>query len=196
MINMSSQKKILIAYSSSAGCTEEIIKKIEEAIEIPTVHTDLVKLNDKNQFKRFDLDELKNYDFILLGSSIIAGKLHKNLHKILDKLNQDKKKETKLGIFACCMKACNEEKINEAIQEYLKPSLAKYDLNFDIMDTFGGKVDFTPNSTMNALVKKIIKRNLLKDNPDITEIEPKVYDFRDWDQINRFASSWKDIVAE
>lgn len=64
------------------------------------------------------------------------------------------------------------------------------------MDAFGGKVDFTPNSTMNVLVKKVMKRNMLKDNPDLDEIEPKVYDFRDWDQVNHFANSWKEIVSQ
>ena len=196
MINMSSQKKLLIAYSSLGGCTEEITKKIEEIIQIPSENIDLVKVNDKNQFKNFDLDELKKYDSILLGSSIILGKLNKNIHKILEKLSKDKKNDLKLGIYACCMKACSEEKINEAIQEYIKPSEEKYEIKFDLMDAFGGKADFSPNSTMNAFVKKVMKKNMLKDTPGLDEIEPKVYDFRDWDQIDRFANSWKQIIEK
>ena len=196
MIIMSSQKKLLIAYSSLGGCTEEITKKIEETIGTPTTNIDLVKVNDKDQFKKFDLDGLKNYDSILLGSSIIVGKLNKNIHKLLEKLSKDKKDDLQLGIYACCMKACSEEKINEAIQEYLKPSVEKYDLKFDLMDAFGGKADFSPNSTMNAIVKKVMKKNMLRDTPGLEEIELKVYDFRDWDQINRFANSWKEIIEK
>jgi menaquinone-dependent protoporphyrinogen IX oxidase len=196
MINMSSHKKMLIAYSSLGGCTEEITKKIEETIGTTDVNIDMVKVNDKDQFKKFDLDGLKNYDSILLGSSIIVGKMNKNIHKLLEKLSKDKNDVLKLGIYACCMKACSEEKINEAIQEYLKPSIAKYSLHFELMDAFGGRADFSPNSTMNAIVKKVMKKNMLRDTPGLTEIEPKVYDFRDWDQIGRFASTWKELITK
>lgn len=193
---MSSQKKLLIAYSSLGGCTEEISKKIEETLGTTNLNVDLVKVSDKDQFKKFDLDELNNYDSILLGSNIIVGKLNKNIHKLLEKLSKDKKDHLKLGIYACCMKACSEEKIYEAIQEYIKPSLEKYSLNFDLMDAFGGRADFSPNSTMNAIVKKVMKKNMLRDTPGLTEIEPKVYDFRDWDQIGRFASTWKELITK
>jgi len=196
MINMSSQKKLLIAYSSLGGCTEEITKKIEETIGTTDVNIDMIKVNDKDQFKKFDLDGLKTYDSILLGSSIIVGKLNKNIHKLLEKLSKDKNDDLKLGIYACCMKACCEEKINEAIQEYLKPSVEKYDLTFDLIDAFGGRADFSPNSTMNAIVKKVMKKNMLRDTPGLTEIEPRVYDFRDWDQISRFASTWKELITK
>ena len=195
MINMSSQKKLLIAYSSLGGCTEEITKKIKETIGA-TANVDLIKVNDKDQFKKFNLDGLKGYDSILLGSSIIVGKLNKNIHKLLEKLSKVKKDDLKLGIYACCMKACSEEKINEAIQEYLKPSIEKYGLTFDLMDAFGGRADFSPNSTMNAIVKKVMKKNMLKDTPGLTEVEPRVYDFRDWNQIGRFASNWKEIITK
>ena len=193
---MASQKKLLIAYSSLGGCTEEITKKIEEIIEKSSVNIDLLKVNDKNQFKKFDLDRLKNYDSILLGSSIIAGKLNKNIHKLIEELSKNKEGNLKLGIYACCMKACSEEKINEAIKEYIKPNIEKYGIKFDLMDAFGGKADFSPNSTMNAIVKKVMKKNMLKDTPGLNEIEPKVYDFRDWDQIDRFANSWKQIIEK
>jgi len=194
MINMSSEKKLLIAYSSIAGCTEEVAKKIAELIDIPALNVDLLKVNDKKEFKKFDMDKLANYDFILLGSSIMVGKLNKNVHQVLEKISETGKQDLKLGLYICCMKAYNEEKIEESVQEYINPSLAEYNLEFDLVDAFGGKLDFSPESKMNVITKKLLKKIMVRDNPDIDEVEPKVYDFRDWTQIERFAAAWKEKI--
>ncbi len=92
------------------------------------------------------------------------------------------------------MKACNLEKISEAKNQYIEPNLEEHELKFSIVDAFGGRLDFSSNSSMNSMLQKILKKIMLKDNPDLKEIEPKVYDFRDWHQIDNFASSWVNII--
>jgi menaquinone-dependent protoporphyrinogen IX oxidase len=129
-----------------------------------------------------------------LGSSIITVNFHKNINKFLAKLNSTSLDDKKLGFFICCMKACNPEKIIEAKNQYIEPNLEEYDLKFSLVDPFGGMLDFSPNSSMNSMLKKILKKIMLKDNPDLKEIEPKVYDFRDWQQIDRFALTWLNII--
>ena len=191
---MSPEKKLLIAYSSAAGCTEEVAKKLEEIIDLPASNVDLLKVNDKKVFKKFDMDKIKTYDSILLGSSIMMGKLNKNIRQVIEKISESGKQDLKLGLYICCMKACNEEKIEESIQDYINPSLEEYNLEFDLVDAFGGKLDFSPESTMNVLTKKLLKKIMVRDNPDIDEVEPKVYDFRDWTQIERFAATWKEKI--
>ncbi len=189
-------KGCLIAYSSLAGCTEEIALKIKEKLDKSSIRTEIVKLNDKDQFQALFQRDLGQFSSILLGSNIAVGKFHKNINKFLAKLESTSLTGTKLGFFICCMKACNPTKIIEAKNQYLEPGLKKYNLHFSIVDAFGGKSDFSPTSSLNFLVKGILKKNMLKDNPDVKEIEPKVYDFRDWQQIELFATTWLNIIGK
>jgi menaquinone-dependent protoporphyrinogen IX oxidase len=189
-------KKALIAYSSRAGCTEEVALKFKEKLENSSMKIEIVKINDKDQFKSLDQQDISQYSSILLGSSIIKGKFHKNINKFLAKLASASSEDKKLGFFVCCMKACNPEKKEEAINEYIESNLKKYDLKFSIVDAFGGRLDFSPDSTMNSMLQKILKKIMLKDNPDMKEIESKVYDFRDWRQIDNFATSWLNIIGK
>jgi len=188
------ENKALIVYSSRAGCTEEVVLKIKEKLDNSSIKTEIVKINDKDQFKSLNYQDISQFSSILLGSSIITGKFHKNINKFLAKLESTSLDDKKLGFFICCMKACNPEKIIEAKNQYIEPNLKEYDLKFSIVDAFGGKLDFSPDSSMNSMLKKILKKIMLKDNPELKKIEPKVYDFRDWQQIEKFASSWLNII--
>jgi menaquinone-dependent protoporphyrinogen IX oxidase len=194
MNNNLHENKVLIVYSSRAGCTEEVALKIKEKLNNSSIKTEIVKINDKDQFKSLNQQDISQYSSILFGSSIIKGKFHKNINKFLAKLASTSLEDKKLGFFICCMKACNPEKIEEAKNEYIKPNLERYDLKFSIVDAFGGTLDFSPDSSMNSMLQKILKKIMLKDNPDFKEIESKVYDFRDWQQIDNFVSSWLNII--
>ena len=194
--NNSQENKALIVFSSGAGCTEEVALKIKEKLDNSSIKTNIVKINDKDQFKSIDQQDLNQYSSILLGSNIIKGNFHKNINKILAKLVSTSGEDKKLGFFVCCMKACNPEKIMEAKNQYIESNLVEYGLDFSLVDAFGGRLDFSPDSSMNFMLKKILKSIMQKDNPEMKEIEPKVYDFRDWQQIDNFASSWVNIIRK
>jgi len=189
-------KKVLIVYSSLAGSTEEVALKIKEKLDSSSVKTEIVKINEKDQLKSLIQQDLGQFSSVLLGSNIIAGKIHKNINKLLSKLESASLDDIKLGFFICCMKACNAAKVTEAKNQYIEPKLKGYNLKFSIVDAFGGKLDFSPTSSMKPMMKGIIKKIMAKDNPELGVIESKVYDFRDWQQIDKFASSWVDIVRK
>ena len=170
--NNSQENKALIVYSSGAGCTEEVALKIKEKLDHSSIKTNIVKINDKDQFKSIDQQDLNQYSSILLGSSIIKGNFHKNIDKILAKLASTSGENKKLGFFVCCMKACNPEKIMEAKNQYIESNLVEYGLDFSLVDAFGGRLDFSPDSSMNFMLKKILKSIMQKDNPEMKEIEP------------------------
>ena len=187
-------KGCLIAISSMYGCTEEIALKIKDTLDNSSVKAEIVKCNDKNQLQALVQRDLTQYSGVLLGSGIVVGKVHKNISTILKKLESTSFNGTKIGFYICCMKACNPGKIIEAKSQYLDPKLKKFNLKYSLVDTFGGKLDFSPTSPLKPLIKAIIKKIMLKDNPEFGTIEPKVYDFRDWQQINKFATSWLKII--
>ncbi len=189
-------KGCLVVYSSQSGCTEEVAFKIKEKLQSSSVNTELVKINDKDQFKSLFQRDLGQFSSILLGSSIVIGKVHKNINKFLAKLESCSLNGKKLGFFICCMHAHNAEKNIEAKKEYIEPTLKEFNLKFSIVDAFGGVVDYSPKSSLNFMVKGILKKKMMANNPELKEIEPKVYDYRDWQQIDKFASSWLKIVKD
>jgi flavodoxin len=63
--------KILVCYFSNTGNTEKIAKSIAEGMEGEEV--ELLKITD------IEPSILKNYDLVVLGSGIYAGKIHKKV---------------------------------------------------------------------------------------------------------------------
>ncbi len=184
----------MIVYSSLAGCTEEVALKIKGTLDRSSLKTEIVKINDKDKCKSLLKEGFGQFSSILIGSNIAVGKFNKDIDKLLAKLGSSSLGDTKLGMFICCMKARNAEKVAEAKDQYLEQNLKKHGLKLSIVDAFGGKLDFSPTSSMNGMMKGILKKIMLKDNPDMKEIESKVYDFRDWQQIEKFASAWLNII--
>lgn len=56
---------VLIAYSSRAGCTEEVAMKIKETLEKSSINTEIVKINEKNQFKALMQKDIAHFSGIL-----------------------------------------------------------------------------------------------------------------------------------
>ena len=70
--------KIMVCYFSNTGNTEKIARRIAEGLEGEEV--ELLKIEDA------DPSTLKNYDLVLLGSGIYAGKLHKKVTDFMKKV--------------------------------------------------------------------------------------------------------------
>jgi len=68
-------KKLIIYSSVHHGNTEKIAKAMAESI-----NSDIIKAND------VDIYALDAYDLIGFGSGIYAGKMHKNILELIDKL--------------------------------------------------------------------------------------------------------------
>jgi flavodoxin len=70
--------KIIVCYFSNTGNTEKIAQSIAKGLEGEDV--DLFKIEDT------DPSILKNYDLVVLGSGIYAGKLHKKVTDFMNKV--------------------------------------------------------------------------------------------------------------
>ncbi|TXT67245.1 MAG: Flavodoxin [Promethearchaeota archaeon] len=69
--------KILITYFSQTGNTERVAKSFKEALAEHEV--------DINPIAQQKPDELSDYDFLILGSGIYAGKIHKSVENLIKK---------------------------------------------------------------------------------------------------------------
>jgi menaquinone-dependent protoporphyrinogen oxidase len=83
--------KILIAYGTKSGTTEDCAKEIKEKLG---KNVDVINLK---KVKNIDIN---NYDWLILGTPIYAGMIDKNVKKFI--LNNEANLESKLlGLYTC-----------------------------------------------------------------------------------------------
>lgn len=96
--------KTLIVYGSKYGttqkCAQEIAKKISGKV-------DVVNLKDNKGI------DIADYDKVVIGSSVYAGMLRKEV-KVFYESNKEILKKKKVAVFLCCMD-------KEGIEKYLSP---------------------------------------------------------------------------
>lgn len=149
--------KILIAYAGKHGCTEECARTLAGKL---TAGADLCNLKEK---QKVDLDA---YDKIILGGSIYAGRIQKEVKDLCAK-NENLLKGKKLGLYICGMSEGDTAKKQlEASfpQGLLDSALAK--------ESFGGKLEI---SKMNFMEKKIIKM-IAKTEADMSNVSESMID--------------------
>lgn len=86
--------KILIVYASQHGTTEKVSELLAESFEGHVVNT--------FNIGREPLPRLHDYDTILIGGSIHAGRIQGKIKKFYTQ-NMDILLTKKIGLFLCCM---------------------------------------------------------------------------------------------
>lgn len=130
----------LILFASSHGCAEKSAYKLKE------------KLKDNSQvvsFKEKHLPTISDFNNIIIGGSIHAGKIQKRVASFCEN-NKEILLQKKLGLFLCCME--EGEKAQKQFDDAFPLELIKHSSANGI---FGGEFDF---DKMNFMEKMIIKR--------------------------------------
>lgn len=151
--------KTIIAYASKHGGTEECAKVLAAKTNSETV---LYNLKEKKQI------DLTTYDKVIIGGSIYAGRIQKEVSEFCAK-NQNELKGKKLGLFICGMSEGEESKkliTSSFPKELLSEALT--------IDNFGGKFDF---SKMNFMEKIIVKKVAKIDSDTSNLSESKINQF-------------------
>ena len=132
--------KNLIVYSSKHGGTETIARKISSLLKDKS---DLYNLNEK---QKINLDEYQN---IILGGSIYAGRLRKDLISFSEK-NLQKLLTKNTALFISCMRD------GEIAQEQIKNNYPEELYNHSkVKDYLGGEYNF---DKLNFLEKMVVKK--------------------------------------
>jgi menaquinone-dependent protoporphyrinogen oxidase len=147
--------KVLIAYASKYGCTEKAALKLKELIENSTA-INLTKGEKVN---------VNEYDCVLLGGSIYAGKILKQVTDFVNG-NLDKLLTRKVGLFLCCgNKDLFEQQVKDSFPEKLVQKA-------ETLGYFGYIYDFSKmNFLLKMIVKKIAKVTESEDCLDVKAIE-------------------------
>ena len=132
--------KILVSYFSNTGNTEKIAKSIVKGLETETV--ELLKIEDA------DPSTLKNYDLVVLGSGIYAGKLNK---KVIDFMKQVTEYPPKFAFFNTHQSATSYQKAFKRIRSKLEENESKVIGEFDCV----GENIGMPKETILGMLEKL-----------------------------------------
>jgi len=184
-------KNILILFGTRYGATQGIAEKIEKILQDNGCSTEIHDLKVSSPKK---VPSLNEFDGIIIGTSIQMSMWTKPVKKYIKKnLASLIQKQDKLGFFICCGTANKKEKIGTAKEKFLIPKINDFGLKPALVDAFGGVYDFSENSLMGGMFKKMMAESLKK-NEGWENVENKAYDFRDWDQINEFTNKFISII--
>ncbi|RLF96349.1 nitric oxide synthase [Thermococci archaeon] len=168
--------KALIAYGTRYGSTTDIANKMGEILTEEGIDVKIVNLAEEK------IDDVSNYDLIIIGSSIKIGSWTKKSLEFLERFESDLSKK-KTAFFVSCLDANDPKKCKEARENYLEkvakkyPSIRPYKLGL-----FGGVIDMKKYGFGTKLMVKALSKNLEKQGIDIN----KSNDFRNWEEIQNW----------
>jgi len=182
-------KRVLIAYGTRYGSTEEVSYKIANILKekgMDTLIQNFKEMTTENQPK------LEEYDGIIIASGIKVGKWTKESKKFLENnLEFFKNSDKTIGVFVSSGLASNPNKIVELKKDYIEKVINQYGISADLYDVFGGILDLSKDSNIGFLGKKIIKM-VSKEDPNVKLNQRN--DLRDWNQIQEFAEKFAEKI--
>ena len=130
--------KTLIAYGTKYGCAEKRAKSLSEKLN---GEVDLCNLKNGKAI------ELTEYDTVIIGGSIYAGQIRKEVKQFVSK-NLKQLLGKKIGLFVCCM---GVDASAATISNVFPKELVDH---ATVKDGFGGEFD---TAKMNFLEKTMVK---------------------------------------
>lgn len=178
-------EKVLVAYSSRFGSTEEIAIDIVETLEDEGIVVTLLNLKKITQ-----IPDVNSYDGVLIGSGIMQGEWTDESLAFLKQYRETLNK-TVLGLFVSSGEAANPKLYSDARNKYLKRLVEKFGFTNDPdTEAFGGVFDLSPNSIHSDQEKKILKQIILSDTTGFIVNDGKLSDFRNWQKIRDWTRSF------
>ncbi|MHA2226872.1 MAG: flavodoxin domain-containing protein [Candidatus Hodarchaeales archaeon] len=126
------EKKVLIAYGSRFGSTEEISQEIAEVLKKKGIAVTLFNLR---LMKNSD-SHLQEYDGLLVGSGIKMGKWTKETRKFLINNSEKIRKMRTKGVFISSGWISFPSKREQAKKDYLEDVIKSLDIDIDLFEAF------------------------------------------------------------
>ncbi|MFW5987954.1 MAG: flavodoxin domain-containing protein [bacterium] len=148
--------KTLIAFATKHGATKNIAEKIAGKLD---ENVNLYNITEKNEIS------LSNYDKIIIGGSIYAGRIRKEVKEFCSNHIDELLEKDKIGLFISCMG--EGEKAEEQLKDNFPDKLYK---NAVATGALGGEFDFNKLSFFEKLVVKMVsgvkesQSNILEEN--------------------------------
>jgi len=188
------QKKVLIAYGTRYGATEETAQEIQKILLKNDFSVTIINLKKVNQNQ---WPQISEFSGVIIGSSIKMDTWTKEANLFLQKnAGKFRENQTRLAVFVCSLLAGNSDTYEHSKQKYVANVLADYEIPSILYDAFGGLIDFTKQSKI-GFFDKILGKIGSKMYPELKAIEidtKGVTDLRDWNQINAFGERFVELM--
>lgn len=160
----------LIAYSTVDGQTQKIAEKLSKEI------------TGKVSVKRFEeVTSIKEYDKVIIGSSIRYGKFPKKLYQFVEE-NQELLEEKNADFFGVNLIARTPEKCQIENNVYVRKFLENITWKPKNVYIFAGALKYT---TYRLFDKKMIQLIMkITNGPTDSKVD---LEFTDWQQVSKFA---------
>jgi menaquinone-dependent protoporphyrinogen oxidase len=173
--------KILIIYSTADGHTREICQRMMQVIEQQDHRVSLISIDDESTV------DIKEFDKIVLGSSIRYGKHAKQIYEFINRNEQilDSKPN---AFFSVNLVARKPEKNQPATNPYLKKFLLQISWQPKELAVFAGKIDYQKYRFWDRLMIQMIM--WMTKGPT----DPKtVVEFTNWEEVEKFGRRVSDM---
>ena len=184
--------KTLIAFGSRYGATVGTSDEIAKILRGEGFDVKVANLKDEK------VKDISEYDLIVVGSGMQMGKWTGEAEDFLKKFQKEFAPK-KVALFVSSMKSVSEREgktddLEKARKIDLEDKVAKYNLQPIALGFFGGVLDF---NKMNFIMRRtfgFIKPQLQKDG--FKEVQPDVYELRDWEEIRTWAKELSQKARE
>jgi menaquinone-dependent protoporphyrinogen IX oxidase len=184
-------KKVLIAFGSRWGSTEGIAYELSRELTNIGLKPALINLRQTNQDHWPAVDK---YSAIILGTGIRISQWTKEVKEYLKK-NQEKlvNGDVILGFFISCGYASDPDHYPIAIREFIEKKFRKIGIKPDIFEAFGGIFDFSVNSKLTSIDRKILKLGA-RDLCMKIDYNTK-NDYRNWERVHEFSTKINRLIG-
>ncbi|MFX0085684.1 MAG: flavodoxin domain-containing protein [Candidatus Hodarchaeota archaeon] len=176
-------RKVLIAYGTRFGSTEEISIKFKQILEKNNFVVNLVNLKAMKKRK----PDISDYSGVLIGSGIRVARWTKEAKNFLKtNVNFINNKELIIGIYLSSGNASDPKERPTIIEKYLLEVFKELGLKLGenvLYDAFGGVFDLSKTTNLSWINRKMLM-TVADGDPKIVPNERR--DLRDWNQINNF----------
>ncbi len=183
--------KILIAYGTRYGATTGTAEEIAKVLQEEGNEVKVVNLKEEK------VKNISEFDLIIIGSGMKMEMWTSKVKAFSNKFSNELKKK-KVAIFVssgarALMEYKNEhDEIERITKKYLENKASKYGLNPISMTMFGGIWDY---NQMGKIYRKFLDPELENFIPaGFKEIEPGVYDSRNWEEIREWAKELARMI--
>jgi menaquinone-dependent protoporphyrinogen oxidase len=185
-------KRVLIAYGSRFGSTEEIARKIGEVLAREGIEPEYVDLRKTGEGK---WPSTLDFDGILVGSGIRIAKWTKEAESFLEKNKDYFQGKKALGLFVSCGSAVQDKE--QARKDYLEKVIDTLGVTAVMYEAFGPLYDLSSSSKMGFLDKRMLKMASEKawEEAGLQIDKNGRNDLRDWKRIEEFGREFAVHIA-
>jgi menaquinone-dependent protoporphyrinogen oxidase len=177
--------KALIVYGTRYGATSSTSEEIAKILHQEGLETRLVNAKEEK------VKDITEYDLVIVGSGILMDRWTGEPEDFLKKF-QKQLSNKKVALFVCCGSATDTQvkadgkpsPAERGRKKYLEEKAAKYNLQTVALGLFGGVYNYNKEPWY---AKKAMEMDRPRIQATYKEIEPGIYDTRDWTAIRTWA---------